>query len=86
MRFLDRLDRLEQLLDQRGLVGSEGRPMVVRVTGGMDSEPMRARFGIFTIERGPDEDLHQFEDRAVQLATKEGAPFLIIGGMPAWVR
>lgn len=82
MKFLDRLDRLEQLFDYRRLVGSEGGPMIVRVNGGVDAQPMRARFGTCTVEREPDEDLQQFEARAIQLATMEGAPFLILGGMP----
>jgi hypothetical protein len=86
MKFRNRLDRLEQRLDHFRFDGNDGRPMIIRIFGGIDVEPMRASIGAITIERGPDEDLQPFEDRAVRLAETEDATFIILGGLPDWVQ
>jgi hypothetical protein len=91
MRLRDRLERIEHLLSRpRRFGGHDGggdEPCIIRIRGGLDCvEPLRATIGSLTLECQPNETEDEFEGRSVSLATKKGAAFVILGGMPAWER
>lgn len=88
MRLRDRIERIEALIDRPrfGDGGSSG-PTAIRIRGGLDGvEPRHATVGGLTITCEPGETEDAFEERAIQRAISENAPFVIFSGMPGWVR
>jgi hypothetical protein len=84
MRLRDRLDRAEQTVDCRRFCGCSERPTVIHVYGGIaGAEPSHATIGQITIERGQDETLEEFQERAIDFGGERCERFAVIGGLPA---
>jgi hypothetical protein len=83
MKFRDRLDKIEALMDRQRF-GDSLVPTLIRIRGGLDSaEPLRATIEGMVVEIETGETADEFEHRAMQIGVEVGADYVIIGNLPA---
>lgn len=82
MKFHDRLDKLEALLDRVPLHDGYDGPVIIHISGGLPGELRHASAGSLHFVREPGETITDFKDRAWRVAAEMGEAFCVFGGLP----